>query len=359
MDSQLHDRFSHCLAGAPRRLKATKGGELRVKSFVSGTIAIALALVISGLSVSSTTRAQYLNAVPPKCDRACLVEFMNKYLSALVGHDPSRVPWADKVEFTENNARMMIGDGSWAVVTGKEDNDLIVADPLTGQVGYFGTVELNGLPTWFSARVKVADGKVTELETVWRPRPAVVNAAAPGGGDPKDLKHDPAMYDTLSPAERVPRRKMIDLANGYFATLQLNDGTLYTEFDPTCSRIDNGTKTASNSDSPNPSFRLNCGDQFKTGMYRANNALRERDFFLVDEEKGIVMARAFLDHNAVVQSFTLTDGTQTRAGFRTPNSFVMLEMFKFRNGKLYRAEVVHADTNYHASSPWTPLSRRE
>jgi hypothetical protein len=330
---------------------------LRVKSLASG--AIALALMFSCLSLTLTTRGQDFNAVPSNCDRACLVEFMNKYLTALVGRDPSRVPWAGRVEFTENNARMMVGDGSWAVVTGKEDNDLIVADPLTGQVGYFGTVELNGLPTWFAARIKVAGARVTELETIWRPRPAVMNAAAPGGGDPKDLKHDPAMYETLAPAERVPRRKMIDMANGYFATLQLNDGTLYTEFDPTCSRIDNGTKTANNSDSTNPSFRLNCGDQFKTGMYRANNALRERDFLLIDEEKGIVMARAFLDHNAVVQSFTLTDGTQSRAGFRTPNSFVMLEMFKFRNGKLYRAEVVHADTNYHASSPWTPLSRRE
>jgi hypothetical protein len=328
-----------------------------VKSFASG--AIALALVFGGPSVTSITRGQALNAVPSQCDRMCLVEFMNKYLAGFIGHDPSRVPWADKVEFTENNARMTIGDGSWAVVTGKEDNTLIVADPLTGEVGYFGSVELNGLPAWYAARLKIADGKVAEVETVWRPRPAVVNAAAPGGGDPKDLKHDPAMYESLAPSERVPRRKMIDLADGYFATLQLNDGTLYTEFDPTCSRIDNGTKTASNPDSPQASFRLNCGDQFKTGMYAANDAVRERDFFLIDEEKGIVMARAFLDHNAVVQTIHLTDGTQIHAGFRTPNSFVMLEMFKFRNGKLYRAEVVHADTNYHASSPWTPNSRRE
>ncbi|HEY6903403.1 MAG TPA: hypothetical protein VI216_03795 [Candidatus Acidoferrales bacterium] len=330
---------------------------MRVKSFAYG--ATALALAFSVFCVTSTTRGQDHSSLPPNCDRACLVEFMNKYLTALVTRDPSRVPWADKVEFTENNVRLMIGDGSWAVATGKGNNDLIVADPLTGQVGYFGTVELNGLPTWFAARLKVADAKVTELETVWRPRLAVLNPAAPAGGDPKDLKHDPAMYDSLAPSERVPRRKMIDLANGYFATLQLNDGTLYTEFDPTCSRIDNGTKTASNPDSPNPAFRLNCGDQFKTGMYAANDAVRERDFFLVDEEKGIVMARAFLDHNAVVQTIKLTDGTQIHAGFRTPNSFVMLEMFKFRNGKLYRAEVVHADTNYHASSPWTPRSRRD
>ena len=329
----------------------------RIVTSISFGITLVLPLV--ALCSPPGARGQNLNAAPPSCARDCLVEFMNKYLAALVAREPSRVPWADKVEFTENNAQLMIGDGSWAVATGKLDNDLIVADPMTGQVGYFGTVELNGLPTWYAARLKVVDDKVTELETIWRPRPVTLNPTAPGGGDPKDLKHDHAMYENLTPAERVPRRKMIDVANGYFATLQLNDGTLYTEFDPTCSRIDNGTKTASNPDSPRPEFRLNCGEQFKTGMYRANNALRERDFFLVDEEKGIVMARAFLDHNAVVQTFNLRDGTETRSGFRTPNSFVMLEMFKVRTGKLYRAEVVHADTNYHASSPWTPPSRRE
>jgi hypothetical protein len=329
---------------------------LRTARFVFVVIvALAFGLLVS----AGPAGAQQPNAAPPNCDRACLVEYMNKFLAALVSHEPSRVPWAEKVAFTENNVPMMIGDGSWAVTTGKENNDLIVADPLTGQVGYFGTVELNTLPVWYGARLRVVDGKVTELETVWRPRLAVLNPAAPAGGDPKDLKHDPAMYETLTPEERVPRKKMIDLANGYFATLQLNDGTLFTDFDPSCSRIDNGTKTANNPDSANPAFRLNCGDQFKTGMYAANNAVRERDFFLIDEEKGIVMARAFLDHNAVVQTFKLTDGTQTHAGFRTPNSFVMLEMFKFKNGKLYRAEVVHADTNYHASSPWTPPSRRE
>jgi hypothetical protein len=141
---------------------------LRVKSLAS--CAIALIVGLAGLSVTLNSRGQGLNAVGPSCDRACLVEFMNKYLTALVNRDPSRVPWADKVEYTENNARLLLGDGSWAVTTGKVDNDLIVADPLTGQVGYFGTIELNGLPTWFAARLKVVDARVTELETVWRPR---------------------------------------------------------------------------------------------------------------------------------------------------------------------------------------------
>ena len=104
---------------------------MRVNSFVSS--AVALTLVLGGLTMT-TTWAQRLNAVPPNCDRACLVEFMNKFLTALTTRDPSRVPWADKVEFTENNAQLMIGDGSWAVATAKLNNDLIVADPTTGHL---------------------------------------------------------------------------------------------------------------------------------------------------------------------------------------------------------------------------------
>jgi len=229
---------------------------LKAKFWVSG--ALALAVLSCAVCFGPSAQCQAPNAVPSNCDRACLVDVMHAYLSGFVGHDASRVPWAEHVEFTENNALMTIGDGTWAVVSGKEDNDLIVADPVTGQVGYFGTVELNGLPCWYAVRLKVADKTVAEVETVWRPRPPVVNAAAPGGGDPKDLKHDPAMYESLAPAERVPRRKMIDLANGYFATLQLNDGRLFTDFDPSCSRIDNGTKTANNADSPNPASSCAC-----------------------------------------------------------------------------------------------------
>jgi hypothetical protein len=45
-----------------------------------------------------------------------------------------------------------------------------------------------------------------------------------------------------------------------------------------------------------------------------------------------------------------TSSGRACAAFGTPSGFVKLEMFKFRSGKLYRAEVVHADTNYHASS---------
>jgi len=41
---------------------------------------------------------------------------------------------------------------------------------------------------------------------------------------------------------------MISIADGYFSTLQLNDGTLFTEFTDDCNRIENGLQTTRNPD---------------------------------------------------------------------------------------------------------------
>ncbi|MEO6341389.1 MAG: hypothetical protein ABIO39_15205 [Caulobacteraceae bacterium] len=293
------------------------------------------------------------------CDRACLVGVVDQYMKAFVARDWRRLPWADHVKMTENNTAMKAGDGAWAVVTGKGPQDLTVADPLTGQAAYMGVIELNGIPAWYALRLKVIDRKIAEVEYVWRPRPANLNPATPGASDPRSLKHDPAWYDDLQPNERTPRSRMLDLANGYFSTLQRNDGRIFTEFDPVCTRNDNGTVTSGVPDSPNPLYRLNCGEQFKTGLYFFDNAVRERDYPLVDEQKGVVLARAFLDHNAQVIDFKLTDGTPRTSSFKTPHTFGMMELFKIRSGKLYRISVTHIDVPYHSSSPWTPPSQRE
>ena len=43
-----------------------------------------------------------------------------------------------------------------------------------------------------------------------------------------DIKPLPVWDEILSPERRVSRERMIAAANGYFDTLQLNDGTIHT-----------------------------------------------------------------------------------------------------------------------------------
>lgn len=53
------------------------------------------------------------------CDRACLTRLITQYLDAVVAHDPSTLPLAERVKFTEDSKSMKLGEGLWKTVTGK------------------------------------------------------------------------------------------------------------------------------------------------------------------------------------------------------------------------------------------------
>ena len=293
--------------------------------------------------------------VTPACGKVCLEALADRYMDALALHDPSRLPWANKVRFSENNVMLRIGDGLWNTITAKGPQVLKFSDPLTGQAGWYGVIDQAGTSSYYAMRMKVVDGKIAEVESNISPAPR----SGPGSGgvigaDPKTFKHYPEMDQVLAPDERVPRNRLVDIANGYFSTLQLNDGHIFTAFDDDCRRLEDGTETAGTKD-PNPVFKtatMSCEAQFKTGAYHMDSAVRDRDYEVVDEERGLVMSRAFIDHNGAVVSFKLADGTPSQTRAVVPNTLCMLELFKIRNGKIWRVEVVHNSVPYAMPSVW-------
>src|SRR5690606_31419882 len=144
----------------------------------------------------------------------------------------------------------------------------------------------------------------------------------------------PLMLADVPVAERSDRARMIAVANGYFDTLQLNDGTLFSEFTDDCERIENGVQTTNNLDAfaDYPIAGLGCAEQFRKGHFVFDDRLRDRRFPLVDEEKGLVLAAGFIDHTGRVVDVTWTDGTKARSVFHYPHSFVLLELFKIVGG---------------------------
>lgn len=291
------------------------------------------------------------NALPNMdCDRDCLIEVTDTFLEGLVSHDPSIVPWADHVKFTENNVPLAIGDGIWGTITGMGDYKLYVADVPSGQVGFFGVVEEPDFPSLMALRLKVEHGRISEAEmvilrTVYEPKSIVWPEPV--------LEHKPVFYEILSEEQRRPRERLISIADGYFDTLQLNDGTLFTEFHENCNRVENGTRTTNN---PAVGFTavgaLGCEEQFRQGNYRYDSALRERRFPLVDVERGLVLASGFIDHNGVLDEYTLTDGTVVESPIRFPHSFYLLELFKIVDGKILQIEAVFVTVPYGMGSPW-------
>jgi hypothetical protein len=284
-------------------------------------------------------------------DRRALYGHADAYLAALAARDVSRLPWADHVVFTENNVQLAIGDGAWNTVTAVRDSyDLKCADPDKGQVAWFGIVEERGDPAIMSLRLKVTAGGIEEVETIicrsleFGPFPSVGTYRSPR----------PILLEDVPVERRSPRARLISIADGYFDTLQLNNGQLFTEFADGCDRIENGLQTTNNTSIPDyPIAAMDCAEQFRQGQYVYDDRLRDRRFPLVDVEKGLVLAAGFIDHSGKVVDVTWTDGvTKTKSVFHFPHSFALLELFKIDDGKIAGVEAVFVTVPYNMPSPW-------
>lgn len=279
--------------------------------------------------------------------RSELYAVLDSYIAALKARDAGMVPWAAAPFTSENNVALEPGDGLWNTVTALGPYDLRFADEQTGQVALFTSVEETDATSPAAIRLHVTDGKVAAAETVV--------ARNKDEGFPflgQAFEDKPVMLATVPPAERSSRAELLAIANGYFETIERNDGTIRTKFWPHCNRVENGVQTTNNATFPLPIARLGCEAQFAMGWYRYDDRLRARRFPLVDEERGIVLAYGFIDHCGKVGEYTLTDGTPASSPVRRPHSYYLAEAFKIRGGAIEQVEAVFHTVPYHMPSPW-------
>ena len=279
--------------------------------------------------------------------REDLYAALDRYCAALLARDAGRLAWAPDALVSENNVALEPGDGLWNTVTALGPYDLRFADAATGQVALFTTVTETRDTSGACIRLGVRDGMIAEVETL------VVRQAdeALVFPDPK-FERKPVMEEVVAEAERSDRASMIALADGYFSTLELNDGTIRTRFHPGCNRIENGVQTTNNPDFFVPVAHLSCEEQFAQGNYRYDDRLRGRRFPLVDEERGIVLAHGFIDHCGKLGEYQLTDGTRVTSPIRRPHTFYLSEAFKIRQGAIEQIEATFITVPYHMPSPW-------
>lgn len=284
-------------------------------------------------------------------DRIALYDVLDNYLAALDARDPKRVSWAASPLNSENNVMLEFGDGLWGTIDRVGDYKLRFADPATGHVGYFGTVHEPIEESAFTLRLKVdAQGRVTESEMlVVRQSDSGIKFENPRYWDKPILS-----ADVEAP---VSRDEMVRLSDGYFDTLQLNDGTIHTKFHPDCNRVENGVQTTRNPEFAKivPVSALGCEEQFRMGNYRYDDRLRARRFPMVDEERGLVLAFGFIDHSGRLDEYQLTDGRTVRSPVRRPHSFYIAELFKIDHGMICQIEANFITVPYNMPSPWDTL----
>jgi len=307
-------------------------------------------------SASSMAQAPgYQSAVLiPDCDYECLLEYTTNYIEALAEKNPANARLAPDVRFSENNVLMPVGnDGLWGTISSVREGEMMVADIETGNAAWFGIVEEHGNPAYLAMRIKVEDRLITEVETVMNRLPDMPKPF----GNPDTVSHDPAFSEILPIEERRSRARLVAVADGYFNTVELNDGDVFTLFSDDCSRLENGISTTAapppgSGDGNSASIAVGCENQFKLGIYHINKRIRERRYPIVDVERGVVVASGFFDHANMFDRYSLTDGREMNTVLKWPNTITLLEAFKIVDGKIARIEAVFTYVPYFMPSPF-------
>ncbi len=282
------------------------------------------------------------------CDRQCLYGVLDAYLLGLKARDASAARLAASATYTENNVLLAPGDGLWGTITALDSYEMRFADVRTGEVAIFGVVEETSTRSPYATRLKVVNGAITEIESI------VVRKD--DAGIPfvtADIKPLPVWGEVVPEAERDTREALVAAADGYFNTLQLNDGTLHVQFTDDCNRREDGM-TSTNLTDPglDPIWRMGCADQFRQGAYRYDDRVRARRHMVVDQELGIVLSAGFIDHEGRLGKFRLADGSERESIFRRPHTLVFLEAFKVKRGAIRQVESVFLTVPYRMPSPW-------
>ena len=224
-------------------------------------------------------------AATKPCDRACLKNYLDEYLNAMIMHDPSAVPlWAGFRE-TENAIVVHAGNGAWKTFTGLGKVQRRFLDPVDQSAGYFGEMEEGNDTAIVSLRLKIDSGKITEAEWVI------------GRNVPDDFRQDPKNLEAMMPPDvpvakedRTPRDLMVAAANSYFDGIETHD-TSVPMATPDCIRLENGITTAGKR-VPVPgqpgkfTVPRGCTQQFERLVQAGTPARR---FPVVDEEAGFVL----------------------------------------------------------------------
>jgi hypothetical protein len=294
----------------------------------------------------------------PTCDRACLEGWVERYLDAMLAHDPTRVSFAGDAKFTENGQRLIPPDGLWNTMTAKGKYRLFVPDVEAQSVGFFGSVQEMGAAAMLGVRLKIRNNQITEAEQFIQRSPTSATGFERIGY---------AWAEPIPPAERLSRDELIRIANLYFSGMASSDGKAdYSFFADDCNRIENGgnstnTPTPPGQTRPDPktttgySSQWGCREQFASGLLHFVTRIRDRRYGAVDPERGIVYAYGFFDHSAGdTRNFETPDGRRVTAGPQQPWTWEITELFRIEKGKIRQIQAIMERSPYGMNSGWSP-----
>ena len=253
------------------------------------------------------------HAAPADCDRECLRGFITQYLDALVAHNPGALPLDAKARFTEDSVEMHVGDGLWKDASRIRAYRQDVLDTRQGIAASQVVVEEAGSPALLMLRLKVANKKITEIETMvtrTQKEGALFKVDALQATDKNmALAPDKSQLPSYDEAIRIAKFYPAGLKIGSFVTVD-------APFAADAYRVENGVITAG----PGCS-RPGC-ENIKTQKIMEHPFITTR-VIAVDEELGIALLR---------MNFGQTNS------YGPGNALIVWEEFKVYGGQIHAVE---------------------
>ncbi len=220
------------------------------------------------------------------CDRACLRAILDRYLDAVVRHDPAAAPLAFGYRQTENAINVPAGKGIWRTITALGQVQRRYIDPVSSQAAYYGIVDESGRLAIVTARLRIEDRAITEAE--WYIArdgdPGLPGARPPNMWNPTSLMANPPPERVVPAGKRLPRRAMIAIVDSYYDGITSHDRSVVLAR-PGCNRYENGTRVTGH--------RGGVDDDCVGGLtnFNLSNVAARRVAF-VDDEAGMVLGMA-------------------------------------------------------------------
>lgn len=244
-----------------------------------------------------------------RCDRACLGDLVTRYVEALLARDPSRLPLADKVRFTEDSKELKLGEGLWqaTLTKGRFRHDFLDGK---AQIAAAHLHLLEGTTqVLLSLALHVQDRRITGIETL------VQRVTPESRFQPTQLGQPVRGMDDPVPAnKRQSRESMIKTALTYTEGLRIGNFTDgRTPFAAESYRVENGVITAG----------AGCG-RADCGLYTQNIMVHPgiiASVIAVDEDNGTVLLWMNFGH--------------TGSSYGEGNALVTFEAFKVWGGEIH------------------------
>jgi len=320
-----------------------------------------LTIILSATLLASAVNAQDGLSSPATCDRACLINMVDAYLSALVAHESRRVPLADNARFVENAITLSPDAGLWKdAVEVPTSFRIYVPDPISQQVGFMGVMKAvvttdnkqEVRPVLLALRLKLEHGRISEMEHLLARNlgeRSLPNLVVPRKG----------LLSTVPEAERMQREELIRIGLTYYDALVGDNGSL-SPFADDCVRRENGMQTTNN---PPPKAgdtsislfgAMGCAKQLDTNVMSYIDTIDNRRLEIADVETGLVFGLSHFRHsmtNKKIKIVGVPGVTEREMNF---NAFDLpaAHIYKITGGKIHEIEAMGFTTSYNARTGW-------